>query len=441
MIAPFNLLAFSPASPRPRQSTPFCPSGFCHRPHRTMLKSLPFLFALLLTGQSAPPATRAPQTLLFSATTLAEARARLAIGDQGLRPAFTALLAEANAALDLRPPSVMDKPRPAASGDKHDYFSLGPYWWPDPTKPDGLPYIRRDGVRNSSREHETDDAAFTRVCLAVESLGLGYWFTQDERYAAKAATLVRVWFLDAATRMNPNFQHAQAIPGITDGRGIGIIESRRLLNLNEGLVLLGDSPAWTAGDRTALKGWLAAFYAWLRTSANGRDEQNEHNNHGTWYDAQAAYLALVLQQPDDARAILREGLTRRLAAQVEPDGSQPHELARTKSMDYSIFNLEALLVCARLAGRIGIDWWGYTSPDGRSLHAALAFLAPYADPAMTWPRSDLHQDRRNQIIPQLAVYLQHRDDPGFRALHDAHATTLAADARSRLTGAPDQFTP
>jgi hypothetical protein len=401
-----------------------------------MLKFLPLFFALVLTGQSANPATRSPRTLLFPAASLTEARDRLAAGDPDLRPALKALLAGADAALNVRPPSVMDKPRPPASGDRHDYFSLGTYWWPDPTKPDGLPYIRRDGVRNSSRDNETDDAAFTRVCHMVETLGLAYWFTQDERYAAKAATFMRIWFLDAATRMNPNLQHAQAIPGISDGRGIGIIDSRRLINLCEGLAFIEDSPAWTATDRAALRQWLAAFYTWLRTSANGRDEEKELNNHGSWYDAQAAYLALFLHQPDDARAILRDGLTRRLAAQVEPDGSQPHELARTKSLDYSIFNLEALLVCARLAGQVGIDWWGYTSADGRSLKGALSYLAPYADPAKAWPKQDIHQDRREQLLPLLSFYLRHRDDPALRALQAANAPHLAVNARARLTGSP-----
>ena len=29
--------------------------------------------------------------------------------------------------------------------------SVGPYWWPDPSKPDGLPYIRKDGHKNPER--------------------------------------------------------------------------------------------------------------------------------------------------------------------------------------------------------------------------------------------------------------------------------------------------
>ena len=346
-------------------------------------------------------------TFLLSAPALAAARARLNQGDAHSQPAFAKLREDAEAALELKPASVMDKPLTAVSGDKHDYFSYGPYWWPNPMKPDGLPYIRRDGERNPASLENTDDAAFSLLGPAIETLGLAYWFTGDERYARKAALLVRVWFLDPATRMNPNFQHAQAIPGITDGRGIGIIEARRLINVNEGLALIAGSPAWTDADRAAFNTWLTAFYEWLITSANGRDEQAAENNHGTWYDAQVAHLALVLGRTADAKRILTEGLTNRLARQIEPDGSQPLELARTKSLNYSIYNFEALFACARLAEHVGVDWWSFATSDGRSLRAALAYLAPYLDPAKPWPRKDIHPGDREQMLPLLAQYLRH----------------------------------
>jgi hypothetical protein len=386
------------------------------------------LFASMV-GAGEP---NAPRTFLVSPEVLIATRASLAAGDQRLQPALAHLIAEAGKALELRPPSVMDKPLTAASGDKHDYFSFGPYWWPDPTKPDGLPYIRRDGERNPAGNGSTDDDAFTNVCTAVETLGLAYWFTGDERFAAKAATLVRVWFLDPVTRMNPNFQHAQAIPGISDGRGIGIIEARRLMNLNEGLAMLAASPAWTVDDRASLHAWLCDFYHWLTTSANGRDEQDEANNHGTWYDAQVAHLALVLDRPAEARAILTEGLARRLATQVEPDGRQPHELARTRSLSYSLYNLEALLTCAQLAGCVDVDWWSFATPDGRSLAAALGFLAPYADPEMAWPYQQLHPADRAEIVHLIGKYLAHREDASLREIHTRFASTSGAVTDRRL---------
>ena len=354
-----------------------------------------------------------------------------------LQPAFAKLREDAEAALKLKPASVMDKPLTAVSGDKHDYFSYGPYWWPDPAKADGLPYIRRDGQRNPAALENTDDAAFSLLGPAIETLGLAYWFTSDERYARKAGLLVRVWFLDPATRMNPNFQHAQAIPGITDGRGIGIIEARRLINVNEGLALIAGSPAWTGADRAAFHTWLTAFYEWLTTSANGRDEQAAENNHGTWYDAQVAHLALVLGRTPDAKRILTEGLARRLARQVEPDGSQPRELARTKSLNYSIYNLEGLFACARLAEHAGVDWWSFATADGRSLRAALAFLAPYLDASKPWPRKDIHPGDREQILPLLAQYLRHGNSPELLDIYSRHAARSPLSARWRLVhGAP-----
>lgn len=46
-------------------------------------------------------------------------------------PAVKTLLRDADKALRMTPPSVMDKTMTADSGDKHDYMSMGPYWrWP-----------------------------------------------------------------------------------------------------------------------------------------------------------------------------------------------------------------------------------------------------------------------------------------------------------------------
>ncbi len=55
------------------------------------------------------------------------------------------LLNQAETALLAGPFTVTFDDLIPPSGDKHDYASMGPYWWPDPNTPDGLPYIRRDG--------------------------------------------------------------------------------------------------------------------------------------------------------------------------------------------------------------------------------------------------------------------------------------------------------
>ena len=57
------------------------------------------------------------------------------------------ILEAANHYLREKPVTITAYSSPRSSGGKHDYFSEGDYWWPDPQHPDG-PYIQRDGLSN-----------------------------------------------------------------------------------------------------------------------------------------------------------------------------------------------------------------------------------------------------------------------------------------------------
>jgi hypothetical protein len=363
---------------------------------------------------AVPAAT--PTVFCFDGAKLAAARERLAQGDKALKPAFDRLRADADEALQLKPVSVMDKTRTPPSGNKHDYISQAPYFWPDATKPDGLPYIRKDGERNPEVDRGTDRPAIGRLLGAVNVLSLAYYFTGNEVYAAHAAQLVRTWFLDPATRMNPHFDFAQYIPGINTGRGIGLIETSHLGHMCDDLTLIGPSGTWTKSDDAAFREWLTQYFTWLTTSKNGRDEAAAENNHGSWYDVQAASLAFYLGKNDLAKQILATGVKKRLEFEIEPSGAQPRELARTKSLGYSTMNMEALFTNARLADHAGLDWWQHRSADGRSLLAALKYLAPYADPAKPWRKKDIIEGERGNVLALVAEGSQHWDDPELKSL-------------------------
>jgi hypothetical protein len=317
---------------------------------------------------------------------LMKTKSRIAKGDPALQPALEKLRGEAETALAAGPFSVMDKKLVPPSGDKHDYLSIGPYWWPDPEKKDGLPYLRRDGETNPQRNDDSTDArSLSQMLSNVETLALGYCLTGKEPYAGQAARLLRVWFLDPATWMNPNLEYGQAIPGRVEGRGIGLIDTWRFATMLDAVTLLASSPSWTAQDQAEMVAWFDAYLAWMRTSKNGQDEDAQENNHGTFYDVQAARYALFVGKQDLAREVLERSKQRRIATQIEPDGRQPHELARTKSFSYSAFNLKAFFALAAMGERLGVDLWHYETHDGRGIRKALDFLAPYADPARPWP--------------------------------------------------------
>jgi len=311
------------------------------------------------------------------------------------------LVQAADEALALGPFSVMQKTRMPPSGDKHDFLSVAPYWWPDPARPDGLPYIRRDGEVNPESRRGTDDEPFSRMHAAVWAMAEAYQVTRDERYAARAALLLRAWFLDPATRMNPHLDFGQAVPGVNSGRGAGIIATRRLVRVIDAERALAASTSWSAGDRSGLRAWCAAYATWLRTSRNGREEAAAKNNHGTWYDAQLVALLLFTDKPDEARGVIENTSKRRLADQIEPDGRQPEELQRTRAWSYSVMNLDGWFTVARLAGDADVDLWNYRTRDGRSLRAAVDYLVPFAEGAARWPHKQITPFGTDDLVPLL----------------------------------------
>jgi hypothetical protein len=351
-----------------------------------MVRAAPLLTLALV---ACAHAAQAPPALLgHDAAALADVRARLEAGDEALRPALDRLVAEADAALEAEYATVLDKEALPPSGDAHDFYSLAPYWWPNPATDDGLPYVRRDG-RVNPESRSLDDRSLAAVLEAVPTLAWAWHFTGDDRYAEKAGDLLRKWFVAPATRMNPHLRYAQGVRGRSTGRMYGIIETARLAGLVDPLIVLRSAPALTEAEWAGLDGWLGDYLAWLRTSEFGRGEASRPNNHATAYDAQAAALALYLGQDATAREILSAFPARRIDAQVAPDGRQPEELARTRSFGYSVFNLRWAFHAARLAPAVGADLFGYESADGRSLRAALDYLVPVADGRAHWPHPQL----------------------------------------------------
>ncbi|HEC02901.1 MAG TPA: alginate lyase [Phycisphaerales bacterium] len=394
------------------------------------------LFAVPRQAQLPAAATRErmmPRVFCLDPARLHEAKRRVARGDKLLQPAFQKLIAEADDALKTGPFSVMDKKLTPSSGDKHDYMSLGPYWWPDPKKPDGLPYIRRDGqVNPESRTDDTDRPAFGRMNSAVETLALAWYFTARESYAVHAARLLRTWFLDPATKMNPHLEFGQAIPGRVEGRDIGIIDTARLTRTVDAVGLIQNSEAWTDEDRRRMRQWCADYLEWLGTSDHGLGEAKTRNNHATWYDAQVVSLALFTGQEGLARTTLEAVKHRRIDTQIQPDGSQPHELARTKSMGYSTMNLDGFFRLASMGDKVGVDLWKYESSDGRSIRKALDFLAPYANPRKKWPHKQISSYSAESLFSLLRRGAIAYADPSYETLAAKLDGDNIAAARTQL---------
>jgi hypothetical protein len=346
---------------------------------------------------AAPSSGQTPRVFLLDGNALRAVRDRVATGKFS-DSALDKLRAQAEKTLKQEPVSVMQKAMTPPSGDKHDFMSLAPYWWPDPTKPGGLPYIRRDGERNPEIKTVQDYEQSVQMTSSTYTLALAYYIFQDEKYAAAAAKLLRTWFLDPATRMNPNMQFAQAIRGINDGRGTGLIETHRFSSTVDSIGLLAGSKSWTEADQKGTQEWFAKFTKWMLESKNGQDEAEAKNNHGSFYDAQLASFALFTGNNELATKVLKKE-PKRIVAQINKDGGQPLELERTKALGYSTFNLTALFQLASLGQHVGVDLWSVQGKDGASIRKALDFLTPYVTGEKKWPYKQIETHDSASIVP------------------------------------------
>lgn len=293
------------------------------------------------------------------------------------------ILNAADRYLKEQPITVTASPSPRSAGGKHDYFSEGDYWWPNPKDPNG-PYIQRDGMSNPDN-FNAHRLALIRLSVQVPALAAAWQLTKKNEYAAHAAKHLRAWFLDPATLMNPNLQYAQAIHGITTGRGTGIIDTLHLVEVARSIPFVERAQVFSPSESAGLKKWFADYLQWMTTSKNGQAERDAKNNHTTAWVAQAAEFAAYTGNADVTefcRKRLKEVI---VPDQIAADGSFPQELRRTKPYGYCIFNLDVMATVCQILSTPSDNLFAFTSPDGRSFAKAMAFMFPFIADKSKWP--------------------------------------------------------
>ncbi|KAH7097098.1 chondroitin AC/alginate lyase [Auriculariales sp. MPI-PUGE-AT-0066] len=304
----------------------------------------------------------------------------------------------------------------------HDYYSMAPYYWPTKPKtqdnPLGCPWETRDGQRNPAVDKGTDRQNLGKVAYSVPSLALAWYYSGNTKYAKHASLILRTWFVNSKTRMTPNLQHGQVIMCENTGRSIGIIDfSQYYTGILDAVRVLesgsGGETGWSNSDSAAFKKWNQDFYIWLTSSQFGKDETAQANNHGLFADMQRAAIALFLGWGNSAKSIVNTSMKTRINAQIEANGSQPDELARTRSFHYSCFNLVAFTRLAQIGSHVGVDVWKYKGSKGQSIFKAIDYILPAATGAK-WSHPEL------QFTRYAALDVIHAaSDAGHKGAHKA----------------------
>lgn len=344
------------------------------------------VYAAVVVSISALPcmAQGDPGCISFDYAVLAANRQAMSKGDKIHAASYKRLLSKANKLLKKAPLKVIDGDTPP-TGDSHDFYAIGKFSWPNPNTPDGMPYIRGDGKYNEEAFGDRFDLTrFQQTLDYVNTLSLAWFYSGDERYAAKARELIWVWFLDPETAMNPNMDCASALPGVYNGMAVGIIFSVVLIETLDHIKLLQASDSWDESSHRALQKWVSDYLNWLETSKFGEEEKAASNNHGTWYEAQVAAYSLFVGDTTRLKEVYTQA-QKHVDTQLAADGSLPRETKRPSSFEYSVYGLRAFATLARGLALAGYNLWSFQTPDHRSLEQGFSFLAPYILNEKTWP--------------------------------------------------------
>ena len=329
-------------------------------------------------------ATNASTLLLLDKENLDQIKTKIDRQDPFVMPAYQTLISKAEKALSMGRLSVVDKSLTPPSQDKHDYMSLGPYFWPHPKTKDGYPYIRRDGKVNPNALIDSDSPRLVRLANALETLALAYYYTNNTKYAQRAVEMIQIWFINDTTKMNPHLKYAQGIPGTVPGRALGILDGRHFVRILDSITLIENSNLLSSKDLEVIKQWVKDYQNWLLNGEYAYDESHRPNNHGTFYDYQVVGYALYLEQPKKAKELLTNAQYIRLGSHIGSKGQNFHELERTRPLHYSLFDLEAMIGLALYSDHYDdVNFWTFTI-NQTSLKKAIDYVVKYKNNRDMW---------------------------------------------------------
>ena len=323
------------------------------------------------------------------------------------------LRAEAERRLKEGPWTVTAERPQGIAMDIHEYYSEAPYWWPQSEDPKA-PYVRKDGLANPAR-FLANKTALNAMADAVFTLGTAAYLLDDPRYAQRAVRIIRTWFLDPKTRMNPSLDNAQAIRNLNSGRGAGILDGRVFIRAIQGMEFLEQTGACDPKEQAALKKWFQDYLHWLLTSTPADAEKHSGNNHASWWTAQTAAIATFVEDDPAQKIAFNFYRDHIFPHQIKPDGSAPREELRTRSLSYSAFNLEAFTVTCRIAQLHGVDLWS-VSAKAATIATVIEYLQPFLADPKKWPKEQIG-DFSNDSVYALSFAGMGLKKPEYLALY------------------------
>lgn len=288
--------------------------------------------------------------------------------------------------LSLSQPITITDKNKSFSGDKHDYCSMAIYWWPDEKATDGK-YVRRDGYTNPEYK-QYDLPKLSELGNRCRTLSSLYYTSHNKQYYKAFVKQLRTWFVNKKTRMNPNFEYAQVIPGYDNNRGrsTGLIEAYSFVYVLESIRLVECVKPLDRKTRNGVKKWFGEFATWMMESDLGKAQSKVKDNNGIAYDVTLLSMLAYTERNEEMVKLLNDFTDKRILSSIEPDGKQPRELQRTKAYSYSIMNLNQILDFCIMSKSLGYPVY---DDNKTRVDAAYKYLASFVGHKEKFPYSQI----------------------------------------------------
>ncbi|EJD37964.1 chondroitin AC/alginate lyase, partial [Auricularia subglabra TFB-10046 SS5] len=244
------------------------------------------------------------------------------------------------------------------------------------------PYIRRDGVANPDVRLLPDSGWFVAMSDAAHLAAIAGASGKYAQGFTDATRFIRAWFTSNTTGVNPNLNFGQLIrgPGIEVGTYTGVLDFRFTTKIANAVAIMraANATEWTAADDAAMNTWATQYINWLTTNALGLQSFRATNNHGTFYVNQLAALRIMVGDTQGAINALNGYFKGIYLNQILSSGEQPLESIRTQPNHYQAFNIEAMIVNARLGDQLGLNFWSAKTRYGATIQTAVNYLMPRA---------------------------------------------------------------
>ena len=243
-------------------------------------------------------------------------------------------------------------------------------------------------------EIRATEGPFVDDTAAAYGLALAWVVTGDDRYATASAGFIDAWVRTTKTTIGTCPDDGSCQTSLIIGRtAAGFVFAADLLR---------GSSAFPAADETAFRDWLRAVI--LPTAS-----QLPNN----WGDA-GTFLRIVatdyLGDTDGLRAAIERAYVQQ--DRIAADGHIPEETRREASgISYTQEALQYKVGSAVIAGRYGIDLWGYRGAGGATLQDAIDYLARYWSGKEAWPWDA--DPERPSTGPLWEIAFEQTRDPAF----------------------------